>query len=103
MKILNHWGPSRKSGGYFYGDFRPYFRKERTASPNKKKGKFFFISKEKRVIFSFSRGTFYATLILMYETPKVEPGLGLPLTNIRINLLDFVVNVIDTNCFQSRR
>ena len=35
----------------------------------------------------------------MYETPKVEPGLGLPLPNMRINLFDFVVNFIDTNCF----
>ena len=69
----------------------------------KKRVHFFSFSRKKGPFFSFSRGTFYATLILIYETPKVEPGLGLPLPNMRINLFDFVVNTIDTNCFQSRR
>ena len=86
MAILNHWGLRRKSGEYFHGDFRPYFRKKRTAYPNRKKGYFFHLQ-GKRVYFLFSRGTFYAILILMYETPKVEPGLGLPLATMRINLL----------------
>ena len=29
LRILNHWGFSWKSGGHFYGDFRPYFRKKK--------------------------------------------------------------------------
>ena len=53
---------------------------------------------EKGTIFSFSRGTFYATLILMYETPKAEPGLRLPLPTIRSNLFDFAVHFKITDC-----
>ena len=73
--------------------------KKRRASPIRKKGTFFFIFKEKGSIFSFSKGTFYAILILMYETSKVEPWLGLPLPTMRSILFDFVVNFIDTNCY----
>ena len=87
---------NQKSGEYFYGDFRPCFRKKEQ-----------HLLTEKRVHYSFSRkkGLFFIFkgYILCYsytdEWSKVEPGLGLPQPTMRSNLFDFVVNFIDTNCF----
>ena len=66
----------KNQGDIFMGTSDHILQKKDSIS-EQKKGYIFFVFKEKGSIISFSRVTFYTTLILMYETPKVEPGLGL--------------------------
>ena len=80
-------------GIFFWGLQAIFFRKKRTASPKREKVYLFLFSRKNGSIFSFSRGTFYATL-MMYKTLKIEPGLGHHPPTLRINLFDFVVNFI---------
>ena len=58
--------------------------KKRTASPKRKRVHFFHFQGNKGLFFRF-QGVHFMLLLYWCETPKIEPGLGLPLLAIRIN------------------